>query len=390
MSYKDEEIKWLEKNILLHGNAWPLITKLFNEQFHQKKTDRGISQICTRLFPEKVIKVPKHLQEIVAQSLNKARNASTENVRLRKTQQMLLNNNNQLDDVLRALQKSISNSCLGKHIIPQIVVATDKKEMAVEILLSDIHALKKGFNFSAKVLEKRLHHFSNVCLQEIENENVSVVILAILGDLIENSYFHNMESMSGCEEENSEQIRLITDLLYRYFILPLALTGKRIIIPCIAGNHDRALPTTTYNSPGKNALTWIIYNFLKMLAEEMGLSNLEFIIPEGLYCTVEVFGRIFLYEHGSEIRSRKEEDMETFLHKRSKQLHKLVDFFRIGDKHTPTFYSKGRIIINGCVCGQDSYGDSKGYHSTPCQLINTYIQTPKGGVFYKCFPVDLA
>lgn len=387
LNYSDEQIKYLKDLVAKTGRQWGQIAQQFNERFKDNKTSNALRKAFDRFGD-----VEFDDQTVIA-SLETARKAKLENQKLKKAQNVILDNQLTIDSAMDQLLWGIKNGGFKPIFVPKYVTDKSKKEMTIEILYSDLHAGKKSANFNVEILEQRIKEFSHTMMREIaRNEqlyNVSTVIFVMLGDMIENSYFHGTESMSASEFENSEQVRVITELTYKYFLVPLARTGKKIIVPAVCGNHDRFLPQPTYNDPGKNSISWIIYNFLKFMCETAGLKNIQFIIPTGLYCTLEVYGKTILYEHGSEIKGRKEEDIETFIHKRAKQVRKMIDFFRIGDKHSYTCYNKGRIIINGSLCGQDSYADSKGYSGLACQTMNFYIKRNKGCIFYKSFPIDL-
>lgn len=386
-SYSDLQVKFLKELVAKHGKNWSIVSEEYNNKFGDNKTPNAVRKTFNRFEDEEIS------DDTVISTLEKARKATVDNNKLRKTQQILLDKQITVESAVDILSAAIKAGNYKPIFVPKYTVDKTKKEMAMEVLFSDVHAGKKSDQFNLKILEARIKELSHTMLKEMTRYdtiyNVSTVIFAMLGDMIENSYFHQMESMSACEVENSEQVRIITELVYKYFLVPLARTGKKIIIPCITGNHSRWLPHKTYNKPGKNNISWIIYNFLRLLCETNGLKNLTFIIPEGLYCAVELFGKVIVYEHGDEIKGRSENDIEKHIHNRSKQLHKMIDFFRMGDKHQFAVYNKGRIIINGALCGNDSYSDSKGYSGIATQGINFYINRKKGCPFYHSFPVDL-
>jgi hypothetical protein len=388
-SYTDQQILFIKELVSKIGNSWGKVSEQFNKVFDENKSANAIRKTYESY------KSVDFSDNVIVSNLEKARKSSLENTKLKKTQNVLLDDKITLSYVLKELKSAVENGKFKNIYIPtKTKEDKTKKEMIVEVLYGDIHAGKQSDNFNKDILEKSLSEYSKVIQQEIRRYeslyNINTVIFAILGDLIENSYFHNMESMSACEIENSEQIRIITELTFKYFLVPLAKTGKKIIIPCVTGNHDRWLSHPTYNEPGKNNISYIMYKFLEFLCKETGLHNIEFRIPANLYCTVDIFGKTVLYEHGSEIRSTKESDIETHIHKRSKQIGKMIDYFRMGDKHNSTIYNRGRIVINSSVCGTDSYADVKGYSGSASQTINYYINRKEGkDPFYHAFIVDL-
>ncbi|WP_457849420.1 hypothetical protein, partial [Staphylococcus aureus] len=63
--------------------------------------------------------------------------------------------------------------------------------------------------------------------------SVDRLILALLGDLIENAIMHGRESLASCEFDNPEQVRWAIELLYQEVLVPLAETGIPIDIVAI-------------------------------------------------------------------------------------------------------------------------------------------------------------
>jgi S-adenosylhomocysteine hydrolase len=125
------------------------------------------------------------------------------------------------------------------------------------------------------------------------------------------------------------------------------------------------------------------------MSQSHGLKNIEWIIPNGVYAMATVFGKNILLEHGDLIKGRSEDDYEKHIHRRSRQLKKQIDYFRIGDKHQYTVYSKGRIVVNGCLNGTNSFADVLGFSGQAVQTLNYFIERDSGCAFYSSFPIDL-
>lgn len=384
--YTDSQIKFIKQK-RSEGKDWKEITSLYNQEFLDNKTENAIRKTYKRFEDEDMS------DNSIVENLEKSRKKEIENKKLKKVQTVLIDQQITMEEILSQLKDAIKLGGFKPIFIPKSPVCKTKKEMVMEIMYSDIHCGKKSGKYNSRVMEERIKEFSKVIMGEIDrNEKVhtiSTIIFAIMGDLFENSYFHGLESMSACEFENSEQIRLITELTWKYFLVPLAKTGKKIIVPCLSDNHGRWGHNKTYNNPGKNNITWIVYNFFKFLSEQSGFKNVEFIIPEGIFCTIDIFGKTVMYEHADEVKGKEENSIESHIHKRSRQIQKHIDFFRMADKHESIVYNKGRIIINGSMCGSDSYALIKGYSGDASQTINFYINREQGSIFYKSFPVDL-
>lgn len=201
---------------------------------------------------------------------------------------------------------------------------------------------------------------------------------------------HGEESMRSSEFGNARQIQESIDSLFNDIILPVAKTGKNIVIPAVTGNHDRTDKNRTYNDPGENNVTWIIYKALEMYCKLAGLSNVKFNIPKDSYTIVNIYGSNVLYEHGDNVKNLNKQTIYSWMEKRGRQLKKQVHMIRMGHYHEYLMYDRGRVIVNESVCGEDSYAKVNGYATTAGQTINFYVNTTKRPTsFYYSFPVFL-
>lgn len=295
---------------------------------------------------------------------------------------------------LTAIKEAIKTIEVKKFNIPKPKPSNGKRKMTVELMLSDIHYGKKTKTFNLDVCRKRMKQLTDVLLREIEDNkklfNVEKLIVALLGDIIESYTMHGIESTLSCEFGNARQMQASIESLFHDVILPLALTGIEIEVPCVTGNHDRTEHSRTYNDPGLNNLTWVIYNALKDLCKASGLTNVKFHIPSESYVLLKIYDNHCLYEHGDNAKANTKNAFEALMNSRSKQLGTVIDFGRFGHYHEFACYDRGRIIVNESVCGQDSYANVLGHSSTAGQTINYYIETKdRPTCYYKTFPVFL-
>ena len=268
------------------------------------------------------------------------------------------------------------------------------KKMTIEVMLSDIHYGKSTDTFNLKKCRERMRNLSVVLLSEIEQKqktfNVEKVIFALIGDIIESSSMHGMESMLGCEFGNSQQVQEAIESLFYDLMLPVASTGLDIYVPCVPGNHDRYDTTKTLNKPGLNNLSWIIYKMLQTLASAHKLKNVNFEITEDSYIVHNVYGSNILFEHGDELKNTQKNTVLNHMEKRGRQVGKQLHMSRFGHWHEYVCFNRGQAIINESVCGQDSYAKIKGFASTAGQTINFYVDTKNRPTsFYYSFPVYL-
>lgn len=299
------------------------------------------------------------------------------------------------EQVLKTIRIAIERLDPPIYQIPKFRPSLNKKNMTMELMLSDIHFGKKSESFDLSVLKTRLSKLKDVFLTEMQYKkdqgyNVERIILSLLGDIIESYTMHGSESSLSCEFGNPRQIYTAIKVIFDEIMLPIARTGIKIDVPAVCGNHDRTEVHRTYNNPGENYMTWIIYNCLKDYCELAGLTNVKFDIPIGGFTTSEIYGHVILFEHLDNLKSTAKGSLDDLITDRSKQLGIQIKMLRGGHWHEYVCYERGRAIINESVCGQDSYAKVKGYASTAGQTINFYVDDKKlPNAFLYSYPVYL-
>lgn len=331
----------------------------------------------------------------VVESLKVAERAKKQKSLLVKENKHVVSYLEKRQDLLSEIQDLINTTKFTKPLVIKPKLDKTKRKMTMEVMLTDLHYGKKTPTFNSVIARARMKKYGEVVLADHSrysaNYNLEHIILYMGGDMIENASFHGAESLRASEFGNSEQVVLATKSLFEDMIVPVASTGKRITVVAVRGNHDRYGEHQTYQSPGKEDLTWIIYKMLEQLCSLSCLKNITFKIPEGVYHVEDIYGCPVLYEHGDHIKgglARKA--FESHMSKRSKQVGKLIKFGRFGHYHEKTMFGRGRIIVNASLAGQDGYSEINGYDSEASQTINYYIETDtRPDPFYHSFPVCL-
>lgn len=298
-------------------------------------------------------------------------------------------------DLLAEIKELVENVNFTKPVVVKPKQDKKKRKMTVETMLTDLHYGKKSKTFTVEVAQRRMKKMGEVLLSEIERYshlyNVEKLITFLGGDIIENANFHGVESRRASEFGNSEQVVHAVKSIFEHFFVPVASTGIPMTVVCVTGNHDRDDIHQTFQDPGRENLTWIIYKMLEQLCQLAGFKHIEFVIPDGVYHVHDVYGSPVLYEHGNFIKGGiTRRSCEAHLAKRSKQVGKLIRFARFGHFHEKTMFGRGRVIVNASLPGQDSYSEINGYDSEASQTINYYIETQdRPDPFYHSFPVCL-
>lgn len=393
-AYSEDQLAFIFQLKDERGLTWNEVAELYNKKFKTNKHPDAISA-CYKRNKEYFTATDGLVRTL--KSTYRARKTSSYNA---KENRAILEEWSKRDDLLEKIEQTILNIGLKKESIPKAPKKNkNKKNMTLELLFSDVHYGKfidsvEGNFVNVDVIRTRVRRIAESVIKEISMENqyfnVERLIVAMLGDIIENANFHGMESTKACEFSSSRQIQEAIQSIYEDLLVPLAKTGLQIDVPCVTGNHDRWDHNKTYVKPGEDNATYIIYKTLEMMCRMSGLTNVKFDIPTGLYTSIEVYGNHVLYEHGDELQSLNRNTMLTHMYKRQGQLNRVLSFFRVGHWHEPVQYGQGKIMVNGSVPGQDSYADSKGFWSEPVQILNYYVQTEKRSTcFYKSFPIYL-
>ena len=393
--------KWLENEIAYIINqkettdlTWVEITNKYNKKFRKERNFETVKK-CYQRYRNYLREEDNHIK-----TLKKIHSVKKSNSYTAKENRTILDEWLKRDDLLETIENTMKKFSLTKYKVPaKPRKSKTKKNMTLEALISDVHYGKyvdhiEGNFVNNEVIRERVRKVASSIIKEIKREsvafNVERVIIAMIGDIIENADFHGKESMKGVEFSTSRQVQESINSLFYDLLLPVAQTGVQVDVPAVTGNHDRISESKTYHKPGEDNLTYVIYKTLELLCKQSGLKNVKFQIADKLYTDVDVYGNTIVYEHGDELKNLNRDTMNNQMGKRQVQLGKVIHFYRVGHWHEPVTYGQGRMMVNGSVPGQDSFADSKGFSSEPIQILNYYVETDKRDTcFFRSFPIYL-
>ena len=296
-----------------------------------------------------------------------------------KENRVILQALNDWDDVINAVNMAAKDINKIKIKPLKLTRSKTKKGMTKELLLSDIHFGKLTEQFNLEVLKRRLEEVVHATISEIERDskeyNIDEIVVAFLGDIIENYSMHVLESAKGCEFGNAKQIYEALKCLFQFVIVPLNQLSIPMRVVGVTGNHDRDGTQRTMHYPGEENFTYVIYNAIKDFSEIAGLKKIEFVIPKDPWAVIEIYGNKVLYEHYDNAKSPDRKALETLMTKRAHQLNVIIDYMRGGHFHEPTSFRNGRIQINGCLTGNDSYASVLGYNGEASQTLNSFVNS---------------
>jgi predicted phosphodiesterase len=389
MKFTEDQIAFILSQKSISRRGFDEIAMLLNDNFDLQKKATGIDiKQCWEKYknnPDSITHGVKTLKDIARVKANNSFTA--------KENRAILQLWNDRDDILDAIRSAAKDINKTKTKPVRALKKSGKLGITKELLLSDIHFGKKTDRFNLDICKQRLEEVVHATIGEIKRDSkeyvIDEIVIALLGDIIENYSMHVLESAKGCEFGNAKQIYEATLNLFKIVIAPLNQLGIKMRIVCVTGNHDRDGSNRTYHNPGEENFTHIIYHTLKNFAEFSGLKNIQFIIPKEPWAVLQIYGNNILYEHYDNSKSADRKGLEALMTKRANQLGISVDYMRGGHFHEPTSFRNGRMQINGCLTGNDSFASVLGFNAEASQTLNTFANSKRKYKMYRSFNILL-
>ncbi|QCQ59088.1 metallo-dependent phosphatase [Rheinheimera phage Barba5S] len=323
----------------------------------------------------------------VSNLAKRLRSAQKANTQLRRVQRELFDSEVDTEVFFTQLQEVIDGFSYQPFAYGSVIanIAPSKGVGTVEILFSDMQIGKLCADYNTDVARERMKKFSSGVLEIIENSQYKIerIILASLGDIVEDNMKHGVGSAAACDTGLAEQMADAIGLIWQELIVPLASINVRTDVMCIAGNHGSSQHKgMDVFKAGRSSYDYPIYRALQMLSEAAGLTNVNFIIPEGVFGYLNVYGNYVIYEHGY-FNQATEKGMNDQMKKRGQQIKKHVEYYRQGDKHNVQAFDCGKIVLNGAFFGNDSnateYAGVLGFSAIPAQVVMVHSPDEKVG-----------
>jgi len=393
MNYTEEQIAFILHQKKVSRRSYEEVQVKYNKKFNANLSELDIQQ-CFQKYQNAFEDNNYDIKKLKDLARAKKSNSFTA-----KENRTIIQAWNDRDDILTAIKAATKDLNKLKIKVPKRTKSKKKKNMTKELLLSDIHFgklisegdVKSPFNL--EICKARLHTVVQATIGEIERDskeyNIDAIVIALLGDIIENYSMHVLESARGCEFGNSRQVYEALINIFKIVIVPLNQLGIPMRVAAVTGNHDRDGSQKTFNNPGEENFTHIIYNTLKDFCEIGGLKNIEFIIAKDPWAVIQIYGNNILYEHYDNCKNPDRKAMENLMTKRAHQLCMTIDYMRGGHFHEPTSFRNGRMQINGCLTGNDSYASVLGFSGDASQTLNSYVDSDRRYKMYRSFNILL-
>ena len=265
--------------------------------------------------------------------------------------------------------------------------ADGKDYAAVLTLLSDVHVEHKityeqtnGINkYSPAIAEKRIEtYFINLAkrIQKHQKEvQIDELIIGMLGDMLHGfiheeymrtNYLTPIEAMLFAVEQFEKGIK--------YIIKNVKL--NRITIVCTIGNHSRTTQKVYTDEEALYSHEWAIYNILAKL-----FPQINWMINNSYYSYLKVYDKTIRFSHGHEIKYQGGiGGIYVPLQRNRLRINQIrkAELDCIGHYHTTDFLRNSGVLMNGSVCGADSYSIRKGFEPEPPMQQLLLIDSKRG------------
>lgn len=272
---------------------------------------------------------------------------------------------------------------LGKHSLPRSVVAI-ASDLHFGSIVDEELGGRNQFNWT--IGARRWGMFiQQIASYKIEaREQHEELHILLLGDLIQ-GLIHDSDSKK-CDPLGKQQSGLTKYLIEGIEYLQPFFKDKKIIVSCIAGNHDREVSRLSKDRAmidRDNSYVHPIFYFLAMHFNNK--SNVTINVPKTPYVDLEIQGHRLWGNHGDTLIHLPNPSKNLSTAKLEMQINKLnsseekrgkkpYDIFCFGHIHQPAHLLTTvgtNIIINGCLVGLDQFAFNQGcaFTSVPTQTI---------------------
>jgi hypothetical protein len=315
------------------------------------------------------------LDKHIASLAKRLRTAQKTNTQLRKIINGGMDQTAHFEQMITAVKDAssrVSIQPIPNNLLPE---PQGSVKATAEILFSDFQIGKVGQYYNTPLAIKAIQKYSSGILKELDNPSFDFekIILACLGDTVEDHLKHGVQSATSTDSGLAEQMANAIECMWKHLLHPLGSLNIPVEVICIAGNHGSSnhVGMDMYKA-GLYSYDYPIYKALEGYCKAAGWNHVRFIIPEGCFAYTEIYGRTAVYEHGY-FNSCTEKSLTEQKSKRGRQIKRHIEYFRCGDLHHICDYNNGQEVVNGAFFGVDNegveYSGILGFNSVPAQKM---------------------
>ena len=205
---------------------------------------------------------------------------------------------------LEELNKELINSL--KKINPiftnnNLAVVEPKSTDVLLVQLSDLHINEltnefRNTNYDLNIASKRLKKFANKIKNEIINNGIKKIVIAMTGDLCNSDSILSKQQNNATDKATS--IIMATKLI-QYFILDIYNYCQNISVLGVCGNEGRLHNMSDFYTDENlvvNSPDFVILNFLEMILQD--INGIKFLNGRNTEQVVNINGNNILFTHG--------------------------------------------------------------------------------------------
>lgn len=327
--------------------------------------------------------------------MTQSKNYQKERIRILKGQNTRMKNQLKEYKAREDFSKAIDVTKLGDLESLTVSVNKSLKEQVIPITtLSDAHVeeeVKKtvvnGINeynldiskYRVEIYFKRVLYMLRQCKKA--GYKFDTIVIGLLGDFI-----------SGFIHEELEENNLMTPPEASLFAQELLIRGvkavadsglvKRVIVPCIPGNHGRTTKRKRFTTGFKNSYEYLMYHNMETVFNAYGgYEHVEFKIAESEFLYLNLFGRINMFSHGDHFRYQGgiggiEVPLKKWVLRENTVAPEGIDMAWIGHWHQ--YICLNKVRINGSVIGYNAYARSFGFEPEPPKMQFQLLDEKRG------------
>jgi hypothetical protein len=373
--YSNEHIDFIHE-LRCKKIGWSDLAVEFTNKFKIRATETSVRLLYLRNSKD----------NLFVEKINDNRRISKVVLDRGRENRMLSDYYNKNNDIIDSLKKCLLNKPITiKYKKIKKSDNVNKKDMIIELFLSDWHVGAETEEYTINTTKKRIEKIRDKFISEIKeksnNFNIKEIKILIGGDMIQSSVMH-AGSCWAVKLTDVEQIAKCTEFLVELVILPLSKLDIPIEILGVAGNHDRLQKNKFVGPEWKTYSTYIIYSNIELILKHLEISHVKMIMSKAAYQIYKVFDSFYSLEHGTQV-GNTDTSFNQFLFRRSQQEGVLLSGLRLAHFHVPKEIDNGKFIINGSITGGDGYYEkTMGFSSTSGQMIVFYVKNKKNPFSY--------
>ena len=273
---------------------------------------------------------------------------------------------------------------------------SDSERSSIPVfLLSDVHyeeIIRKesvlGKNeYNPEIAKQRLDtYFRNVVKLTTHAQRsyhgMNSIVIGVLGDLI-NNYIHEelqqTNAMTPLDAISDMKTILLSGLKYVHDNANV----DKITVVWVCGNHGRSSHKSQFSNFTQMSHEYYLGVDIKTMCEVLGLNKFEFVIPRSEMAILEMFGKRYLFTHGTRIKGGGGVGgIAVPISRYFNRIARALDVVYMFIAHFHQSVKNKQFLVNGSVVGYSPYAMGNGCDYEPPQQSMLILDSKRGITAY--------